>query len=117
MYSPGLWEHYESPHHYGRPESFQRSVKKLNPICGDTLEYYLQVDDSGGARLSFTAQACPPVIGLASMICQWCEGRAWHELGSLTEQQLLSWAGPLPPNKRHAIQLNVWALRELLSTP
>jgi nitrogen fixation protein NifU and related proteins len=118
MYSALLWEHYEEPHNLGRPKTYQRSSKKLNPVCGDSLEYFLESDDLQSVqRLSFTAQACMPVVALGSLICQWSEGKALQELAGLTEQQLLTWSGPLPPNKRHAIQLHLWALRELLSTP
>jgi len=65
-------------------------------------------------QLHFVAKACAPVVALASMLCEWSTGREQGQLARLRETDFRSWIGPLPPNKGHAIQLHLWAIRELV---
>lgn len=115
VYSELLWEHYHNPHHRERPQQFQCSARKVNPICPDIVELFLQTTLNGQVELYFVAEACLPAIAAASLLCQWSAGRSLEELSAVTEQTLWQWVGPLPPNKRHAVQLTFLALQELLS--
>lgn len=113
MYSAALWEHFESPKHRGRPESFQLSVRQSNPICGDDLELFLGYDSHQNVTLSFEARACPPVVAGASMVCQWARGRSRQELLALRAEEIGEWLAPLPPQKKHAVALLWLGLQEL----
>lgn len=119
MYSAALCSHYEEPFHQGRPDRFDRSARKSNPVCGDELQFFLQVDRTAPASrvssLCFEASGCLPCVSLASMLCQWAQGKSLTALRDLSEAELLSWCQGLPPRKQHAVALNIWALRELVS--
>ena len=87
-------------------------------MCPDVIELFVQLEADGRlSELSFTAEACPPAIAVASLLCRWAQGKKVSELAQLTQQDLADWVGPLPPNKRHAVQLVYLALRELLVQP
>jgi len=118
VYSEILWDHYHSPCNNHKPTQFEGSVRKVNPICPDILELFLQVQSNGRiTELFFAAEACPPVVAVASLLCGWAQGREVPDLAQLTQQDLADWLGPLPPNKRHAVQLVHLALHELLAVP
>lgn len=116
MYSELLWEHFHSPFNNHRCERAHRSARKVNPICPDVVELFLTLQDDRVSELSFTAEACPPTVAAASLLCQWAGGRSLQELAQLTEAELAGWLGPLPPNKRHAVQLTFLALQGLLES-
>jgi NifU-like protein involved in Fe-S cluster formation len=115
VYSELLWEHYQSPCNNFRLEDFQHWGRRVNPICPDVVELFATSTGSQIIQeMTFVAEACPPVIATASMLCQWAAGKTLQQLAQLTEQDLAQWVGPLPPNKRHAVQLTFLALQELL---
>lgn len=114
MYSELLWEHYHSPFNNHRSAQAQLSARRVNPVCPDVVEFFLTLKDDRVEELSFVAEACPPVVAAASLLCQWAGGRTLQELAQLTEGELAGWLGPLPPNKRHAVQLVFLALQALL---
>lgn len=118
MYSEVLWEHYQSPCNNYKPTQYEGSARKVNPICPDILELFAQLGGDGRiTELYFVAEACPPVMAVASLLCGWAQGREVLDLAQLTQQDLADWIGPLPPNKRHALQLVYLALQELLAVP
>ena len=115
MYSELLWEHYQSPCNRHRQESFDRSARKVNPVCPDIVEFFLRLEGQDRvAEMSFVSEACPPVVALASLLCEWATGRQVEQLRQVNEADLVAWIGPLPPNKRHAVQLTLLALEELV---
>ena len=89
------------------------SARQANPVCGDSLELFLFFDPEGRARLSFEARACPPVIGGASLLCDWAAGRLVGELEALGADEIARWMAPLPPRKRHAVSMLWLCLQEL----
>lgn len=118
MYSERLWEHFQEPFNNHKPTHYESSARKVNPVCPDVVELFAQLDpDRRMSELSFAAEACPPVIAAASLLCRWAQGREVRELAQLTQQDLADWIGPLPPNKRHAVQLVYLALQDLLAEP
>lgn len=118
MYSETLWDHYHSPYNNHKPTQFEARARKVNPICPDILELFAQVQTSGRiAEIYFLAEACPPVVAVASLLCRWAQGREVLELARLKQQDLADWIGPLPPNKGHALLLVHLALQELLAEP
>lgn len=115
MYSDVLWEHYQDPINNHKPALYDGTARSINPICPDVLELFAQLQPAEPkvTELYFVAEACPPVIGLASMLCQWAQGRPVQDLIQLTQQDLADWVGHLPPNKRHAVGLVHRALQDL----
>lgn len=114
LYSETLWKHYHEPEFCERPTHFDRTARKDNPVCGDRLEFFLKLGpDLHILQMRFMATGCPPVMALADLICKWSEGRTLAHLSTLNESTLSQWVGPLPPNKRHAILLNLWAIQAL----
>ena len=116
MYSETLWEHYHSPCNNYKPTQFEASARKVNPMCPDIVELFAQTQGAGRiAELYFVAEACPPVVAVASLLCGWAQGKEVPHLAQITQQDLADWIGALPPNKRHAVQLVHLALQELLA--
>jgi len=116
VYSELIWEHFQSPINRIRPEKFDRSVRKVNPICPDVLEFFLQQTHDGSQveHLCFQAEACAPVVACASVLCERAHGMPVERLAQISIHDLQSWMGPLPPNKQHALALVVDALKDLL---
>ena len=115
-YSPLLWEHYQTPYHRERPELFLASARRINPVCPDALEFFLQLTPQGQVEgLYFWAEACAPTVATASLICQWSEGRPLQELSQLDLDWCMRQLGALPRHKTHAIHLVCDCLKEVLN--
>ncbi|MFN8614232.1 MAG: iron-sulfur cluster assembly scaffold protein [Vulcanimicrobiota bacterium] len=116
MYSEVLWQHYQDPYNNRKPPDYEGHVRKVNPVCPDVLELFARLDPKWPrvVELYFQAEACPPVIALASLLCTRAPGQEISELARLTQQDLADWVGPLPPNKRHAVSLVHLALQDLV---
>lgn len=115
-YSPALWEHYQTPYHRERPLSFEASARRVNPVCPDALEVYLQLSPTGVVNgLYFWAEACAPTIAAASFICQWSENRPIKELTEINPDWCIRQLGAVPRHKMHALSLVCECLKEALA--
>ena len=50
LYRELILDHARKPRHFGKLESATHSAEGINPLCGDKLRLYLQVDEAGNIR-------------------------------------------------------------------
>ena len=59
LYQTMILDHYKKPRNFGRPAQAGREAVGDNPLCGDRITVYLDVDDSGGVRgIGFEGSGC-----------------------------------------------------------
>jgi len=69
LYRELILDHAKRPRHFGRLEASTHSAQGLNPLCGDRLHLYLQVDDSGTlADAAFEGSGCAISVASASLL-------------------------------------------------
>ena len=114
MYSPVLRAHASQPKNRGLLEDANAWGESRYPPCGDVFQLSLRVEDGHIAAAGFEAQACGPVIALASLATESIRGWRIDEALSRDSFYWDKAAGGLPPAKRHAILLFLEALHEAL---
>jgi len=69
LYRELILDHAKRPRHFGRLEHSTHSAQGLNPLCGDKLHIYLQVDDSGKLTdAAFEGSGCAISVASASLL-------------------------------------------------
>lgn len=69
LYRELILDHARSPRHFGKLEGATHSAEGINPLCGDKLRIYFNIDDSGridDAR--FEGSGCAISVASASLL-------------------------------------------------
>ncbi|MGZ8789871.1 MAG: Fe-S cluster assembly sulfur transfer protein SufU [Thermoanaerobaculia bacterium] len=87
LYREIILDHYRSPRNRGELESPPaHRVEGFNPLCGDEVVVYLDVDDDGNVReLKISGQGCSISQSSASMMSAAVNGRTVAEARELTK--------------------------------
>ncbi len=69
LYRELILDHARSPRHFGRLENATHEAAGINPLCGDKLRLYLQIDaDDRIADTSFEGTGCAISVASASLL-------------------------------------------------
>jgi nitrogen fixation protein NifU and related proteins len=114
MYSPELQDHYKRPRNQGELPDATARVEVTNPVCGDTLDLAVRVEDGRIAAARFRTRGCPPAIACSSLLTEMLTGKTLSEVEEITAEQISEALGGLPPATKHASQLAEDSLDALL---
>lgn len=86
VYQELLLDHYRRPRNRGTLPTYDVSIDKKNPLCGD--EITLQIDFEGDTvkDVGFTGQGCAISQASASMMTQLLKGRTRPEVETLARR-------------------------------
>ncbi len=70
LYQEVIVDHNRSPRNFGKIEHPQKILEGFNPLCGDRLTLYLNVDDGRIADIKFDASGCAISIASASLMTE-----------------------------------------------
>ena len=87
LYREIILDHYRNPRNRGELEvPPAHRVEGFNPLCGDEIVLYLDVDDSGTVRdIRISGQGCSISQSSASMMTSAVKGRTIDEIRDLTK--------------------------------
>ena len=69
LYRELILDHARSPRHFGKPPGFTHTAKGVNPLCGDRLDLYLNIDDQGNiSDAAFEGSGCAISVASASLL-------------------------------------------------
>jgi len=69
LYRELILDHARSPRHFGKLERTTHSAEGINPLCGDKLKLYLDVDDENTIRAAaFEGSGCAISVASASLL-------------------------------------------------
>lgn len=114
MYSAALLDHSKHPRNQGELPEATAKVEVSNPVCGDTLELAVRVENGRIAAARFRTRGCPPAIACSSLLTEMLVGKSLAEVREITAEQIAAALGGLPPATRHSSQLAEDALDALL---
>jgi nitrogen fixation NifU-like protein len=79
LYQQVILDHNKKPRNFRKPEVFNRSAQGHNPLCGDQLTVYLQLEDGIVADVAFEGSGCAISKAAASMMTQALKGKTTDE--------------------------------------
>lgn len=84
LYRELILDHARSPRHFGKLPHATHSAVGINPLCGDKLKLYLDVDDARNIRSAcFEGSGCAISVASASLLTDTVIG--------LSEEEALAW--------------------------
>ena len=84
LYQEVILDHSRHPRHYGVLEGASHKAEGYNPLCGDKVTVYLQLDAEGRvADIRFEGKGCAISQASASMMVDMLKGRSHAEAEKL----------------------------------
>jgi nitrogen fixation NifU-like protein len=112
-YSAKALERFRNPRNYDELQEPDGYARITGP-CGDTMEFWAQVDDGIVSAASFTTTGCGPSRACGSMATELAEGRPVAEAKEISQQDILNALGGMPEAHRHCALLASNTLRAAL---
>ena len=83
LYQQVILDHNKKPRNFRKPESFNRRAEGHNPLCGDQLTVYVQLDGGIVTDVAFEGSGCAISKAAASMMTQALKGKTTDEIQKL----------------------------------
>jgi len=108
--SPIVLDHASRPRNLGRVKDVDGHARLTGP-CGDTMEFWLSVDDGTVRRASFVTDGCGASLACGSMATTLVEGKSITAAAALRPEEILEALGGLPLETTHCATLAANTLR------
>jgi nitrogen fixation NifU-like protein len=83
LYQQVILDHNKKPRNFHKLEAGNRSAEGYNPLCGDQLTVYMQLEDEVVKDISFEGSGCAISKAAASMMTQSVKGKTKQEAETL----------------------------------
>jgi nitrogen fixation NifU-like protein len=113
-YSKKVMDHFMNPRNVGTIENPDGYGKVGNPVCGDLMEMYLEINDDIIKDIKFQTFGCGSAIATSSMVTELAKGKNVDEAMKITRKDVADELEGLPPQKMHCSNLAADALREAI---
>jgi len=85
LYQETIFDHYRRPRNYGRLNGANRTAEGYNPLCGDKVTLYLQVEEGVIRDARFEGAGCAIATASASLMTESIKGKREDEALRLLE--------------------------------
>lgn len=86
LYQEVILDHSKNPRNFGHIDPSNREARGHNPLCGDRLEIWAQVEDGRIKDVSFEGRGCAISVASASMMTDMLKGKTLEEAEKLFER-------------------------------
>lgn len=83
LYQQVILDHNKKPRNFRKLETANHSAEGYNPLCGDQLTVYLNVENDAVKEVSFEGSGCAISKAAASMMTQAVKGKGKQEAEAL----------------------------------
>ena len=109
LYREVILDHSRRPRNYGALDAANRQSDGFNPLCGDRLRLFLQVEDGAVRQASFVGDGCAISTASASLLTEMMRGRPEDEALRLVEDFRSMVSGEREPDDQALGKLTVFA--------
>ncbi len=88
LYQEVILDHNKHPHNFGELDGADRHADGYNPLCGDKLAVYVNLDGEVISDVSFLGSGCAISKASASLMTDAVKGKTLSEARALFEQFL-----------------------------
>jgi nitrogen fixation NifU-like protein len=86
LYQQVILDHNKKPRNFRKLETANHSAEGFNPLCGDHLTVYLNLEEDAVKEISFEGSGCAISKAAASMMTQALKGKSKQEAESLFKE-------------------------------
>lgn len=102
MYNEKVVDYFMNPRNAGKIEDANGIGEVGNPTCGDVMRIYIKVNDNEVIEdVKFETFGCAAAIATSSMITEMIKGKTLSDAVKVTNKDVVSAFGELPPAKLH----------------
>ncbi len=102
------------PSNFGPLKGAQANARLTGP-CGDTMEFWLAIENNRILQATFTSDGCGASIASGAVTALLTEGKDLQAASRITSDQVLDAVGGLPPDHQHCPVLAVNTLKATLA--
>jgi nitrogen fixation NifU-like protein len=93
IYAEDIIAHYEHPHNKGKIQSPSACVHEFNPLCGDDIVLYLDIEKGRIKDVKFEGTGCAISMASASMMTDEVKGLTLKEIEGMGIKRLIEVLG------------------------
>ena len=93
IYRENILDHYKHPHNMGMLNMHTHHRRELNPLCGDELEVFLQVDEEHIREVKFQGKGCAISQASMSMLTDTLKNKNLKDTMALTKEDIVNMLG------------------------
>jgi nitrogen fixation NifU-like protein len=86
LYQQVILDHNKKPRNFRKLETANHTAEGYNPLCGDQLTVYLDLEDDAVKDISFEGSGCAISKAAASMMTQAVKGKTKEEVEKLFDE-------------------------------
>lgn len=111
LYQEAIIDHYRNPRNFHKLEHANRHADGMNPLCGDKLSVYVEIENDVVKDIGFIGTGCAIFIASASMMTQSVKLKTLEEMKAISEyfHQLVDKSREIPPDSITMEGLSVFA--------
>jgi nitrogen fixation protein NifU and related proteins len=110
QYSEKVMDHVHNPRNVGSLEDANVVVQAGDPTCGDTLIYFLRVENDVVKDIRFLIRGCGAAIATSSVATELVMGQTLDHVMMLDDQRIAAALDGLPEEKMHCSNMAATAL-------
>jgi len=86
LYQQVILDHHKRPRNFHKLAHANRTAEGFNPLCGDKIDLYLEVEDGVVKDIGFEGSGCAISTASASMMTESLKGKTEDEARALFER-------------------------------
>jgi nitrogen fixation NifU-like protein len=94
LYQKIILDHYRHPRNFGKLEIISRRAESENPICGDSIQLMVFLNDKSEVeKISFEGRGCAVATASASMMTEVVKGKTRQEATQIARDFIAAMRG------------------------
>ena len=86
LYQEVILDHSKNPHNFGVLDQYTCTAEGNNPLCGDSLTVYVNIENNIISDVSYKARGCAISIASASIMSDTIKGKTLEEVNTLFDK-------------------------------
>lgn len=116
IYRELVIDHYKHPRNFGELTDADFSGQEDNIVCGDTVAYFLKMNDGKVVEAKWKGEGCALSQASASLLSEMLIGKTLEELAKIDKNAVLEKIGPaLNPSREKCATLSIEALHKIIT--
>lgn len=117
LYTEELLEHYRHPQNFGVLDSPTNKITLHNPLCGDVITLYVEVEKGKISKVAFEGKGCAISTASASLLTEYIKGKKIEELRNLSKKSTMDIVGfSVSPGRIKCLLLPFEALKKIITS-
>lgn len=93
IYHEMIIDYSRNPVNYGKIEDHDVTFHDSNPLCGDSIDIDMKIDDNKVSDIKFHGKGCAICMACSSVLTEIAKGKSIDEVKNITKKDVLSELG------------------------